>query len=214
MAEITRTRQPEATRRRVLEAAFAEFYEHGFQGGSLARIVAAAGTTKGALFHHFTGKQALGYAVVDEIIEPLLLERWLSGLEGSDDPISAIEAAFLRYASEDVESGSWVNGCPLNNLAQEMSPLDDGFHDRIDALYDTWRKSFAEALSRGIEAGTVDPHISPKSAATLLVASQMGIWGTGKSSRDAGPMLDACDAVCEYLEGLRPEGKTARSQTS
>lgn len=211
MSESIRTRQPQATRRHILEAAFAEFYEHGFQGGSLARIVEAAGTTKGAIFHHFAGKKALGYAVVDEMIEPLLLERWLAGLEGTNDPISAIEASFLRYASEDVESGSWVNGCPLNNLAQEMSPLDDGFHERIDALYDTWRKSFAEALSRGIEAGTVDPQISPKSAATLLVASQMGIWGTGKSSRDAGPMLAACEAVCEYLEGLRPAGKRPRN---
>lgn len=211
MADNTRTRQPQKTRRRILEAAFTEFYEHGFQGGCLARIVEAAGTTKGALFHHFAGKQALGYAVVDEMIEPLLLERWLSGLEGSDDPISAIEASFLRYASEDVESGSWVNGCPLNNLAQEMSPLDDGFHERIDALYDTWRKSFAEALSRGIEAGTVDPQISPKGAAALLVASQMGIWGSGKSSRDAGSMLAACEAVCDYLERLRPEGKRPRN---
>jgi AcrR family transcriptional regulator len=64
----TVTRNPEATRARILEAAFQEFYHHGFQGGSLNRIADAAGATKGALFHHFDGKNALGYAVVDEVL--------------------------------------------------------------------------------------------------------------------------------------------------
>lgn len=205
VSENDTPRDPEATRRRLLEAAFAEFYRHGFQGGSLARIVEAAGITKGALFHHFASKQALGYAVVDEIIEPLLLERWLAGLEGAADPLSAMAESFRRYTREDVESGSWVNGCPLNNLAQEMSPLDEGFHERIDALYTRWRAAFASALEQGIEAGAVRPDVSPERAAALLVASQMGIWGTGKSSRDPRLMVAACEAVCDYLERLRPE---------
>jgi TetR/AcrR family transcriptional repressor of nem operon len=71
----TPAKAPESTRRRILAAAFAEFYKNGFQGGSLNHIVATAGATKGALFHHFAGKQELGYAVVDEIITPLLMER-------------------------------------------------------------------------------------------------------------------------------------------
>ena len=42
------TRAPENTRRRILKAAFGEFYRNGFHGGSLNRIVEKAGTTKGA----------------------------------------------------------------------------------------------------------------------------------------------------------------------
>jgi AcrR family transcriptional regulator len=61
-------RTPAATRQKILEAAFAEFYKNSFQGGSLNQVVETAGTTKGALFHHFAGKQELGYAVVNEII--------------------------------------------------------------------------------------------------------------------------------------------------
>src|SRR5260370_575459 len=64
------TKAPEATRRKIPGAAFAEFYKNGFQGGSLSHIVKVAGTTKGALFHHFSGKQELGYAVGGEIIAP------------------------------------------------------------------------------------------------------------------------------------------------
>src|SRR5215475_5941277 len=117
------TRAPDLTRKKILEAAFWEFYKNGFQGGSLNAIVEAAGTTKGALFHHFAGKQELGYAVVDEIIGPILEQRWLAPISDSKDPIADIKRVFRQYTEEDSGTGNYVQGCPLNNLAQEMSPL-------------------------------------------------------------------------------------------
>ena len=65
MVHARGAKAPEATRRKILEAAFAEFYANGFQGGSLNHIVEVAGTTKGALFHHFDSKQQLGYTLSD-----------------------------------------------------------------------------------------------------------------------------------------------------
>jgi AcrR family transcriptional regulator len=194
---------PEATRRKILEAAFAEFYANGFQGGSLNHIVESAGTTKGALFHHFDSKQALGYAVLDDLIGPLLLTRWLEPVATSSDPLGEIQAAFRRFVEQDMATGMWLQGCPLNNLAQEMSPLDEGFFERINRLYDTWREHYAAALARGVQAGTVRGDIKPASVAALIVAAQMGIWGTGKSSRNKDLMRLAASTVCDYLESLR-----------
>lgn len=196
-------RDADATRQRIIAAAFREFYRNGFQGGRIDDIVAAAGTTKGALFHHFPGKQALGYAVVDEFIEPLLFQRWLTPLDDTADPIADLTRAFRKYVKEDIEAGSWVQGCPLNNLAQEMSPLDDGFHSRIDRLYTIWRKGFAAALESGVKAGTVRKQVDPKSVAAMLVAGQMGIWGTGKSSRSKSAMVQANEALCDYLSSMK-----------
>jgi TetR/AcrR family transcriptional regulator, transcriptional repressor for nem operon len=197
-------KDPQATQRRILEAAFLEFYKNGFQGGSLNHIVESAGTTKGALFHHFDGKQQLGYAVVDNVIAPLLGQRWLDPLEDTTDPITEIQRGFRRYVQEDISSGFWLQGCPLNNLAQEMSPLDEGFHDRIDAMYERWRARIAEALKRGQEAGTIRTDVNPAKVATLIVAAQMGIWGTGKSSQREEVLVQAADTLCDYLESLRP----------
>src|SRR5207249_8093054 len=108
---------PEATRRKLLEAAFGEFYANGFQGGSLNHIVGAAGSTKGALFHHFESKQALGYAVLDELIGPLLLTRWLDPVRDSTDPLTEIQRAFRRFVTDDISSGTWRQGCPPTHLA-------------------------------------------------------------------------------------------------
>src|SRR5207245_1169518 len=77
------TRAPGGARRRILRAAFEEFYKHGFQGGSLNQIVKAAGATKGALFHHFEGKHDLGYAVLEELIQPCLKAAWFEPIADS-----------------------------------------------------------------------------------------------------------------------------------
>lgn len=203
MAKAASAKAPEQTRRRILAAAFQEFYKNGFQGGSLNEIVNTAGTTKGALFHHFAGKQQLGYAVVDEIIGPILKQRWLDPIIDSTDPITDLKRAFRQFVKEDIKSGSYVQGCPLNNLAQEMSPLDEGFRRRIDQLYASWRKCYAAVFAEAIKRGKVQKGVLPENLAALIVAAQMGIWGTGKSSRSEELMTKSAEALCAYLESLR-----------
>lgn len=204
MSAHTSSRQPDVTRRKLLEAAFDEFYLNGFQGSSLKRIAGAAGVTKGALFHHFPDKRTLGLAVVDDVVAPLTVERWLAPLEGAHDPITAIQDRFRSLIRQDTGEGAEMGGCPLNNLAQEMSPLDEGFRIRIDGAYRSWRDGFARALARGVERGLVRDQMDPEAVATLLVVGQMGIWGTGKVSLDRDLMVQAGEALCAYLETLRP----------
>jgi len=200
---MARSKTPEDTRQSILGAAFQEFYRNGFQGGSVNKIVETAGITKGALFHHFAGKRELAFAVIDEIIEPILKARWLAPFVESADPIASLQQAIRQRVKDDIKSGAFLQGCPLNNLAQEMSPLDEGFRARIDALYDAWREGIAEAMSAGRKAGKVRKDASPREVAALVVAAQMGIWGTGKSSRDDDLMIQAGDALCGYLETLK-----------
>ncbi len=76
-----RSRDPERTRVRLLQAAFREVYRSGFQSASLDTILAAAGVTKGALYYHFKSKKALGYAVVEEVIAPDVHGTWMRPLQ-------------------------------------------------------------------------------------------------------------------------------------
>src|SRR6188474_2797536 len=86
-----RSRDPDATRDKLLKAAFEEIYRRGFQAASLDTILAKAGVTKGALYHHFPDKAALGYAVVDEVVKGLLLKRWGVLEAATGDPVSALQ---------------------------------------------------------------------------------------------------------------------------
>ncbi len=187
-----------------MKAAFAEFYRNGFQGGSLNRIVAEANTTKGALFHHFEGKRDLGYAVVEEVIAPEIQMQWMDPMVESSDPIVDLKRALKRFMAKEIEKGRLVQGCPLNNLAQEVSPLDEGFRKRIERVYAAWRECLASAFARGIEAGTVTKDISPRNVAAFIVAAQSGIIGTAKNSQSEKLMKQAGAAFFGYLDGLKP----------
>lgn len=208
-----RIRQPDVTRQKLLDAAFDDIYLNGFQASSLNRIAEAAGVTKGALFHHFADKRALGHAVIDDVVVPLLMERWLAPLADADDPITAIQGAFRRLIREDTAEGAPAGGCPLNNLAQEMSPLDEGFRTRLDAAYRLWRTELAAALRAGIARGTVRGDVDPDAVAALVVSAQMGIWGTGKTSQDAGSMTRAGEGLCAVLDALRAPSAPAGSRS-
>jgi hypothetical protein len=85
-----------------------------------------------------------------------------------------------------------------------MSPLDEGFRKRIDGLYARWRKCFAAALADGIEAHKVTKDASPRNVAALIVAAQMGIWGTAKNSQSKVLTVQAVETLCDYLDDLKP----------
>ena len=202
--KTTTTRAPEETRRRILNAAFVEFYRTGFQGGSLNHIVDEAGTTKGALFHHFKDKNDLGYAVVEEIIQPRIRASWFDPLADSIDPIADVKYTMRQFVKEEQERGRLVQGCPLNNLAQEMSPLDEGFRRRLEKVYSAWREAMEVAFARGIKAGKVRKAVSPRNAAAFVVAALAGIIGTAKNAQSEELLKQAGEGLFDYLDSLRP----------
>ncbi|MES9978123.1 MAG: TetR/AcrR family transcriptional regulator, partial [Candidatus Thiodiazotropha sp. 6PLUC5] len=128
------------TRQALLEAAYEEIYRDGFQAASLSAILERTGVTKGALYHHFSSKLELGYAVVDEEISNKLHQLWIQPLQNEGNPIDILVAT-IELAGQQITDKQLYLGCPLNNLAQEMSPIDAGFRMRIDQLYQQWLKS-------------------------------------------------------------------------
>ncbi len=80
------SRNSERTRWLLLQAAFEEMYRSGFRSADLDAILATAGVTKGALYYHFDNKEALGYAVVDEVIANNLHQKWVRPLRNAKNP--------------------------------------------------------------------------------------------------------------------------------
>jgi AcrR family transcriptional regulator len=192
------------TRSRLLAAAFEEFFRRGFQAGSVDAIVARAGVTKGALYHHFPDKVALGYAVLDEVVRAPLLAAYLAPLEEIEgDPLSALQEV-LRRRADDFIAGGIELGCPLNNLAQEMSPLDEGFRTRAAATLDEWTRAFAHVLDRAKEYGSVRTDVDTLRVAGLIVAAVEGSFGMAKAEQSVAALRSNLDALAELLEGLRP----------
>jgi AcrR family transcriptional regulator len=194
--------QPSA-RSRILDAAFQEIHLHGFQGMRVDAVLEKTGLTKGAFYHHFCSKQALGLAVVDEVIYGRISIIWLETLRNSDDPVNAIQDA-LEKAAECYGMEMLMLGCPLNNLAQEMSPIDEEFRQHISRIFQEWQQELVGVIERGIKAGRVQDGIDPLSVAAFILASTEGCIGLAKNERDLGPLVRCVDEMERYLETLRP----------
>jgi TetR/AcrR family transcriptional regulator, transcriptional repressor for nem operon len=198
-----RSRNPDSTREKLLHAAFEEIYRRGFQGASLDTILAKAGVTKGALYHHFPDKAALGYAVVDEVVRGLLLDRWGVMAPPSGDPVTSLQR-ILRGRAAGVSSREIELGCPLNNLAQEMSPLDQRFRRGVNATFDLWTESVAKDLEHGQKEGTVRRDVDPRKVAAFVVASIEGSFGLAKGAQSAALLRSNLEVLSSFLESLRP----------
>ena len=173
-------KQPDITRDKILDAAFQEIHRHGFQSASLSNILASTELTKGALYHHFPTKNDLGHAVIDEIIRSGLDAMVLAPLRESDDPIETL-LEIIQRKSERTTLESVILGCPLNNLAQEMSPLDEDFKQRLNSILTEWHNTFADALKRAQKQGKVRKDVDCRAAALFLVSAWEGCVGVAKN---------------------------------
>jgi AcrR family transcriptional regulator len=197
-------RVAENTRTKLLQAGFEEIYVRGFQAASVSNILKRTSLTRGAFFHHFPDKQTLGYAVLDEVIEEMIRVQWVVPLSTSTDPLSTIAEEFekgVQYlAAQPVNLG-----CPLNNLAQEMSALDQGFHERTSRIFELWVETYASALEGGKIAGVVRADVPASATGLFLVAQIEGVLSLAKTTRDASVLRSGSTTLKTFLESLRCE---------
>jgi len=205
-----RKRDPKGTKRALLEAAFEEMHKHGFQGSSISNILARTGMTKGALFHHYPSKQALACAVLDEVVEPLIVEIWLVPLDSRDDPIVALQRMLessVKRMTDHLGRNGLLLGCPLNHFAQEMAPLDEEIRNRCNRIFSRWQAGIAGVLLDGVAAGVVRSDVDAENTAMFIVASIEGAISMGKQTQSLArclEMLQGCsEHLSSYLEGLR-----------
>ncbi len=200
-----KVRDPRRTRDRILRSAFQEVYKSGFQSASVDNILASTAVTKGALYHHFDSKESLGYAVVDEIISGMGRDKWRLPLASSTDPIDTlteiVEGTSLQ--PKDVRGG-----CPLNNLVQEMSALDEEFRKRLAREFRDWREAIAAALSKGQSEGTVRRDIDADEAAGFLVALYEGYISLAKAAQSPKVLQEGIRNISEWLHSLRGKKRT------
>jgi TetR/AcrR family transcriptional regulator, transcriptional repressor for nem operon len=201
-----RLRDPKRTRERLLQAAFREIYRSGFQSAGLNAILANAGVTKGALYHHFGSKEALGYAVVEEIIGPDNCGQWLRPLQKCKDPIDALMGIVQGLVRPEFVRG----GCPLLNLAQEMSPLDAGFRKRLATIFRNWQDGIAAALLDGQKHGRVRRDVDSAETAGFLIAMVEGYGSLAKNAQDQRVMKAGIRNIVRWLQSLRAPGQRHR----
>lgn len=183
-------------------------HRSGFRSADLDAILARAGVTKGALYYHFENKEALGYAVVDEVMTSDLHQKWVEPLRNAKNPIDTLIRIFR---AEPMKREDIQRSCPLLNLSQEMSGVDEGFRKRTAKLFRNWRDAIADALREGQKRGMVRSDIDAIETATFLIAAHEGYVALAKNSQDPRTRQSGQRRVSSHIESLRPVHRRTRA---
>ncbi|MFD1988021.1 TetR/AcrR family transcriptional regulator [Mesorhizobium newzealandense] len=190
-----RINDPEGMRNKVLDVAEESFQARGYHATSLGDLMAAAGVSGGALHHHFPTKKALALAVIDERVAAAVEETWIAPVLAAASVREGVRAVFEAVAAE-LEQQGFVRGCPLNNLAHELSLADPDFRIALAAIFSAWRQAIADKARADQRAGR-EQGTDPQRFAALTVATYSGAMSMAKTAQDATVLRDCLAALGE-----------------
>jgi hypothetical protein len=92
-----------------------------------------------------------------------------------------------------------VGGCPLGNLASELSDVHEGFRARLAGVFSVWRERLTQALDEAQRRAQVTGDCRPDAVAHFLVASLEGAILMAKLTKDITGMEQCVSEMKRYL---------------
>lgn len=191
------TRDPERTRRNLLDAAYREFASAGYHGASIEKICRRAGVSKQILIHHFGSKANAHLAVLEAAYRASRAQDSRLQAE-AEDPVAALSDFVGRsfdhlrahrdfvalLADENINRGRHIRKSKV--LADIYAPLIAG----LGAI-----------LRRGEAAGAFRPGLDPTQLYISISALCYFVFSNGYTlSAVFGRDLLAPDALAERRE--------------
>jgi AcrR family transcriptional regulator len=200
MKQETRTRHndPEGLRKGVLDAAAALFQARGYHATGIREILKETGLSSGAFHHHFPTKDALAMAVIADRVAPAVRETWIDPIREARSLNAAIQRVFAAII-RGIERRGAVYGCPLNNLAMELSFSNPQFRDALGALFLEWQAVLAQRIARTRGGARLDKQ-EHAAAAAFIVASYSGAMNMAKATQSAAPLRVAARALAGWMK--------------
>ncbi|GAA4614015.1 TetR/AcrR family transcriptional regulator [Saccharopolyspora hordei] len=186
----------ETTRKALVDSAVELFTEHGYAGTSLEEIAKRARVTKGALYHHFGGKQALFEAAFDAV-ETGVVARLAEVLSGAGDQWQATRSGLSAFLEVCLEPS-------YQRIVVQDGPAVMGW-ERWRAAEESYTFGVVRTVVAGlVESGSIDP--LPVDALARVVFGALSAGATAIAGSDSPQQakveVEAC--VRRVLEGLRP----------
>ena len=153
-----------AVRDRVLDAAVDLFAKQGYDGTSVAQVIAKAGVAKGGFYHHFASKEELLYEVYGDLIGEQL--RRMDAILARREP----PAATLRALVVDLVETTAASARPALVFWRELSRLGD----ERTAEYRKARRRYHDAVRRLVRDGQAAGTFAPVASADTVTFTIFG----------------------------------------
>jgi len=189
-----RAAQGRATRGQLIEVATRLFAEHGYEGTSIEAVLAAAGVSRGALYYHFAGKEALFTAVLEAVSDRVTAEV-TEIISGCTDPVDALRTGalgFIDLAGDPVIQRIMLVDAPSVLGWEQWRAMDEGrtvgaMRAMLQAVSDTGR----------LPAELVDPF-----APMILAALDEAAMIVARAPDSRAAVAEGRQAVEQFLARL------------
>jgi AcrR family transcriptional regulator len=189
-----RAAQGRATRGQLIEVATRLFAEHGYEGTSIESVLSAAGVSRGALYHHFPGKEALFEAVVVAVSDQVTVKLTAAVL-GCTDPVDAMRTgalAWIELAADPVIQRVVLVDAPSVLGWERWRDMDGG--RTLGAL-----RAMLQAVS---DSGRLPPELVDPFSHMILAALDEIVLVVARADDPAAAVADGRMATEELLRRL------------
>ena len=185
----------EATREHLVDVATRLFAAHGYDGTSIKAVLAESGVSRGSLYHHFPGKDALFLAVMEDVVGTRVGREVADPMQAAPDPVAELRAgclAWIRLAGDPVVRQVVLIDAPAVLGWQRWRELDEqGPLGMIRA-----------ALAYAAEAGIIERrHVDAFAHIVLAAANEVTLM-IARADDPAAALAAGESAVAEFLDRL------------
>jgi TetR/AcrR family transcriptional regulator, transcriptional repressor for nem operon len=199
-------------RTRLLEAARDVIRAQGFAASSVEDLCKAAGVTKGAFFHHFENKQALGVAAARHWAETTSAFFETAPYQDLDDPLDRLLGyVALRRSIIDGDLAEFT--CLVGTMTQEVYGSHPGIREACAASIFGHARTLEPDIAEAMTARRITADWTPASLARHTQAVLQGAFILAKATGDRAVAVESVDHLERYLTLLFSTAPTERKLT-
>lgn len=189
---------------KILDAAAQLIWARGFNGTGVQAILAKAGASTGSFYHFFPAKDDLLVGVLRryrELLDPMIFRP---AFAATRDPIERVFSVLNVYRHH-LTRNDCALGCPIGNLAGELSDTSDAFREEISNLFETWTSHILECLTEA--RGRFPEGLDLQELACLVLTVMEGAIMQARAGRSIEPFDASVSQLRNYFSLLVQEKK-------
>ncbi len=151
------------TYQRIIDSAKELLYAKSYADVGVAAICEKANVQKGSFYHHFTSKQELTLAVIDNFyieFKTNLIDRAFDARLPPLERLDRIVELAIEFQIEIHKQTGHILGCPFGNLGTEMATQDETIRCKLAKVFLALQSQLRYALQEAVDKGDLkDIHV-------------------------------------------------------
>jgi TetR/AcrR family transcriptional regulator, transcriptional repressor for nem operon len=175
------------TKQKILRTGAGLIHSRGFKNTGIKDILDSSGVPKGSFYFYFKSKEDFGVALIDYYIDfiSLMMKKYME--DKNLEPVERL-MRFFEDGSRYYQKTNFTCGCPIGNLSQEMSDLNEPMRTRLKAAYLKMRSDLVMCLKEAQSKKQIDDALDAENLGVFILNSWEGALIDMKVSKSIKPL--------------------------